>query len=157
MILDESTVARLGGAAALLIGTVAPDGRPHGSRAWSASPDADGATLRVVVDADDERLVANLGAGGRVALTAANVSTLTSLQVKGRVRAVEEMTALDHAHREQRTDLFLTDVAETDRVPREILDPLVPARFLVCLLEVDDVYDQTPGPAAGRALPERGP
>ena len=117
MILDETAVIRLGGAAALILGTVAPDGRPHGCRAWSATPDAAGETLRIVIDADDERLLANLRAGSRVALTAANVVTLASLQVKGTVRPLEEMTALDHANRERRTDLFLADISETDRVP----------------------------------------
>jgi hypothetical protein len=108
--------------------------------------------LRVVVDADDTRVLAGLRAGATVALTAANVRTLTSLQVKGRVLGVEELTALDEATRRSRTDLFLADVAVTDRVPREVLDALVPARFLVCLVEVDEVFDQTPGPAAGREL-----
>ncbi len=154
MILDETAVTRLGGAAALVLGTVSADGRPHGCRAWSATPDAVGETLRVVIDADDERLLANLRAGSRVALTSANVVTLASLQVKGSVRAVEEMTALDHATRERRTDLFLGDISETDRVPREILDALVPERFLVCVVEVDEIYDQTPGPKAGRVLSE---
>lgn len=152
MILDETAVGRLGGAAALVIGTVSADGRPHGCRAWAASSGPDAATLRVIVDADDERLLANLAAGSRVALTAANVVTMASLQVKGRVRVIEELTALDHATRESRTDRFLADVAETDRVPREMLDALVPARFLVCVVEVDEVFDQTPGPGAGRVL-----
>lgn len=151
MILDETTVTRLGGAAALVIGTVSDDGRPHASRAWSATAEA-GGVLRVVVDADDPRLLAGLRTGTRVALTAANVVTLTSLQVKGRVLGVDEPTALDEATRRSRTDLFLADVAETDRVPRPILDALVPARFLVCLVGVDEVFDQTPGPAAGREL-----
>lgn len=151
MVLDESTVARLTGAAALIIGTVSQDGRPHASRAWSAVPDADGA-LRVVIDADDARLCRGLRVRTRVALTAANVRTLTSLQVKGCVLGTEELTALDEATRRSRTDLFLLDVAETDRVPRSILDALVPARFLVCVIEVDEVFDQTPGPAAGREL-----
>jgi hypothetical protein len=105
-----------------------------------------------VIDADDPRLGSGLRPGTRVALTAANVVTLTSLQVKGRVLAVEEPTALDEATRRSRTDLFLADVAETDRVPREVLDALVPADFRVCVIEVDEVFDQTPGPAAGREL-----
>lgn len=42
MILEESPLARLAGAAALIIGVVAGDGRSHGSRAWTAVPEADG-------------------------------------------------------------------------------------------------------------------
>lgn len=106
--------------------------------------------MRVVIDADDARLLGGLTVGARVALTAANVRTLTSLQVKGRVLGVEDLTALDEANRGNRTDLFLADVAVTDRVDRGILDALVPARFLVCRIDVDEVFDQTPGPAAGR-------
>jgi hypothetical protein len=113
----------------------------------------DGAALRVYVDADDTQLVPELAPSARIAVTGGDVTTLASAQVKGLVRTIDELTALDVATRERATEAFIRDVHETDRTPREMLERMVPARFVAVTLDVEELYDQTPGPKAGATLP----
>ena len=44
-------------------------------------------------------------------------------------------------------------VHETDGSPRELIESMVPARFVAVTFDVEEVYDQTPGPQAGSSLP----
>ena len=78
------------GAACLAAVTLA-DGTPRATRAWSCEVvDVASHRIRVAVGAHDASLVEALRAGiGRVAVTAADVATLVSIQVKGPVVAVE--------------------------------------------------------------------
>jgi hypothetical protein len=147
--------ARLfGGGSALIVGAVEPDGTPYAIRAWGAVVAEDGAALRFYVDADDTRVVPLLSPGASVAVTGGDVKTLASAQVKGRVRGLDELTALDIATRERATDLFVQEVHETDHTPRDLLERMVPERFVACTVDVDEVYDQTPGPQAGSTFAE---
>ena len=43
-------------------------------------------------------------------------------------------------------------VRELDGNPLQLLERLVPSRYLVCDLVVEEVYDQTPGPRAGQRV-----
>jgi hypothetical protein len=150
--IGPDAAARLEAGSALVVGSVAPDGTPHASRAWGAIVGDDGASLRVMLDGDDHQCLANLVDDAPVAVTGGNVMTLASVQVKGTIRRVEELTALDQALRERATDLFLDAVCEVDRQPRELLDAMVPDRFIACVVDVDEIFDQSPGPGAGGAL-----
>ena len=118
------------------------------------SPVDDGAALRVYVDADDRRVVPLLRAGRSAAITGGCVRTLASAQVKGRVRLVDELTALDVTVRERATELFVRDVNETDHTPRGLINGMVPKRFVAFTLDVEELYDQTPGPQAGATVPD---
>lgn len=152
MAIGPETAEGLRSGTSLIIGTVSSAGRPHANRAWGAVVSDDGSEVRVMIDADDDALLANLRGTGRVAVTGADVRTFRSVQVKGTVRALEELTAKDHADRERATDRFLTEVEEVDRTPRAYIEALVPARFVACVVAIEERYDQTPGPAAGRSL-----
>ena len=109
----------------------APTARPwrpgRGAR-WSSD---DGAALRVYLDADDTAVLApGSTPGAAIAVTGGDVKTLASAQAKGRVRVVEELTALDIAIRERATELFVQAVHETDGSPRELIESMVPERFV---------------------------
>ena len=138
---------------ALIVGTVDSDGAPYAIRAWGATVVDDGAGLRVYVDADDPQVVPRLVASAAVAVTGGDVKTLASAQVKGRVRVMDDLTAMDIATRERATEAFVREVHETDHTPREMLERMVPERFVACTLAIEELYDQTPGPAAGQTLP----
>ena len=86
---DPETQAFLHSGCGLLVATVSPDGEPHATRGWGLDIVELGppAVVRVMLDADDERTLEHVVAGGAVAITAANVLTLRSLQLKGRSRA----------------------------------------------------------------------
>jgi hypothetical protein len=138
--------------AGLVVGTVDRAGTPRGIRAWSARVvDAETQRLRIVLTADDHQVVENL-AVGRVAFTAADVRTLRSVQLKGRVVSVEAPTQDDVELSRVQTDLFFAAVVETDGNPLLHLELMLPAEMVAIEMIVDEQYDQTPGPTAGSAL-----
>lgn len=132
----------------MVVGTVAPDGEPHAMRGWACRV-VDAATIRLLVDATDEVGVANLAAGGAVAVTAADVRTLRSVQLKGRSSGTEACTGADDARLAMHNDELFTEIAETDHIPRPLLERMVPPAYVACTMTVGDVFDQTPGPGAG--------
>jgi hypothetical protein len=138
--------------AGLVLGTAGEGGAPRGIRAWSASVvDGPVPRIRVVLSADDPVALENIG-GGRVSLTAADVRTFRSVQLKGRVTCLEAPTDADVEVARNQTDRFFAAVHETDGNPIELLERLLPVRRMVVEIDVDEQYDQTPGPGAGATL-----
>jgi hypothetical protein len=151
--IGPETAPRFEDGSALVVATVDADGAPWAVRGWGAAVAEDGAALRVYVDADDPDVVPLLTPGARIAVTGGCVRTLVSAQVKGRVRSLEDLTALDITIRERATELFVRDVNETDHTPRGLIHGMVPECFVACTLDVEELYDQTPGPQAGSTVP----
>ncbi|MGZ4693887.1 MAG: pyridoxamine 5'-phosphate oxidase family protein [Acidimicrobiales bacterium] len=150
---EPEMITLLQSGCAAIVGTVGPDGYPHAGRAWGLDVvDAGRGTLRMLIDADDELTVDHLSGDGAVAITAANVPTLRSVQVKGRSLGVEPATAADDARAQRFCDEFFTDIVETDGTERILVERLVPLRYLVCHVQVEEIFDQTPGPSAGAPL-----
>ena len=138
--------------AGFVVGTVAPDGTPCATRAWSAEViDDDQRRVRFMVSADEAVVIENLQGAG-VCLTAAHVATFRSVQWKGQVVAIEPPTANDLAIAEAHTTRFFDAVNRIDGTPFELLDRMRPIEVLAVEMIVDEIYDQTPGPGAGAAL-----
>ena len=157
MRIGPEAAARFEGASALIAAGVGPDGAPVATRAWGAVVEDDGAALRVYLDADDVEATSRLVPGALAAVTGGDVKTLASAQAKGRVRTVDELTALDVATRERASHMFVEAVHETDGSPRVLIESMVPERFVALTLDVDEVYDQTPGPQAGSSITTGSP
>lgn len=149
--LDPHTAGLLESGCALIVGTSAEDGSPWASRAWGMRcVGAD--RLRVVLPEGARRDVGHFHAGRPIAVTGGDVRTLQSVQVKGRVVTVEDVTESDLEVVAHYTEEFFTAVEETDGTPRHLLERMLPASFVACEVEVGELYDQTPGPRAGGAL-----
>jgi hypothetical protein len=136
--------------AGLLVGTADAEGVPRGTRGWGLRLDDDG-RLRVTVSADDPAIVENL-TDGLVALTAADVRTLRSAQLKGRVVAVEEPDEDDTTTAEDQVAAFFQGIVETDGHDTAVLQHILPSRQLTIVVDVASGFDQTPGPTAGDEL-----
>jgi hypothetical protein len=152
-VFDRETIEFLESGCSLVVGTVASDGEPFACRGWGVTvvgPDEN--RVRLVLDAADEVMLDNMTAGGRVALTAADVRTLRSMQFKGHVRALQPADEADRSCAENFSDAFFDAVMSTDGTDRRLLERLVPLDFVVCDLTVDEFYNQTPGPGAGCAV-----
>jgi hypothetical protein len=108
--------------------------------------------VRLLIPAEDQTAIEHLAPGGRVAITGGDVTTLRSIQLKGRSLGIEPATETDQARARLYTDAFFTDVETTDQIDRSVLARLEPAGYVACLVEVDDLYDQTPGPGAGVSM-----
>lgn len=146
LVLDEEKVSFLQGGCALIVCTLDADGEPFASRAWGLT----------VVSCEEMRvrLLATLDVlpRGAVAITGTDVPTLRSLQLKGRIVGVEPSNEADLVKSQQYTEAFYADVERTDNVPRELLNRMTPTDFLACTIEIEELYDQTPGPRAGSSL-----
>ena len=155
---DEETRAFLESGCGLIVGTVAPDGAPYAGRGWGLDVLDVGppARLRLLLDVDDEGTIAHVVAGAAIAVTATNVRTLRSIQIKGRAMGPEVLTPEDAARGDRYIEEFFADVEAVDGVPRERFEHFMPSGFVVCTLEAHERFDQTPGPGAGARV-EVGP
>jgi hypothetical protein len=153
-VLSDELAAFLEGGCALIVGTVGSDGRPHSGRAWGIEVlDAEAGRLRLLLDAADGPTLANLaGEDPRLACTGADVRTLHSRQLKGRSLGTEPAAGADRARAARYCAAFFADIEATDGQPRELLEQIVPAAYVACTVQVDALYDQTPGPGAGAAV-----
>ena len=148
---DEETRAFLESGCALIVGTVDPEGAPHAGRGWGLSVLDTGAParLRLLLDAEDERSAAHTASGGAIAVTATSVTTLRSMQLKGRSIATEVATVDDEARAARFIEQFFADVHATDRVEWEVFDRMTPTGYVALVFEAHESFDQTPGPKAG--------
>jgi hypothetical protein len=153
-VFDDELKAFLESGCATIVGLVTRNGDPFATRGWGSEIDAARATVRVLVGAGA------LAAAGRatgeepfaIALTGGHIVTLRSVQAKGTAVRVEPPTDADLARSARFCDEFFEAVHVTDGTDRALLERLLPADLLAVTVEVDELYDQTPGPRAGAPL-----
>jgi len=150
-VFDAETEAFLHSGCGLLVATTSADGEPHATRGWGLDVLEPGppALVRLLLDADDEQTLAHVAGGGAIAITAANVLTLRSLQLKGRALGLDATTPVDPDRVDRYVRAFHADVEVTDRVPWETFAAFFPESYVACLASVEHTFDQTPGPGAG--------
>jgi hypothetical protein len=154
-VLDDETATLMRGGCALIIGAVAPDGRPHALRGWGIEVLVEEPLrVRVLVDAHETEAIDHLAEGRPVAVTVADVTTLRSVQFKGRSAGIEAATEDAPDVMARYVDQFFADIAATDGIARSLLERFVPdpAALVALVLDVDEQFDQTPGPGAGRSV-----
>jgi hypothetical protein len=147
--LDEHAQAFFESACGLVVGLADADRRPYAQRGWGVRV-VDG-RLRVMVSGDDEHLAALATPGATIAVTGADVRTLRGLQAKGHVVALGPVAPADHAHMLRHCDELFDTIVELDGIPRQLVERMRPGTFAVCEIEVESLFDQTPGPGAGRS------
>ena len=152
--LEPDVVTLLESDAIVLVGTVAPDGLAEASRAWGLTvrADADPPEVRLLLPVASVRTRENLEATGRIAITVTDVETLRSAQVKGRLARFEPATAAD-ARAHERSFVALCDaIQRADGTDPALLLNMKPGPLTAVVATLEEVYDQTPGPAAGVRL-----
>lgn len=151
--IDRALTAFLERGCAMVVGTVSADGEPHAQRGWGCSV-VGPTTVRLLLDSSDEVLADHISSGGRIAVTSADVRDLRSVQLKGRVTGVEAPSEADLGRCEEHNEELFTDIFETDFFPRRLTERMVPPGYLVAVIEVEELFDQTPGPGAGARVVE---
>lgn len=149
-----------GGSSSLVVGVLDPDGEPFATRAWGITAVAtDPLVLRVLLPAGSMAKIGRRpgdGATFRLALTAADVESLDSVQVKGTAGDLEEPSLEDLERFTWYLDHFLVAINRVDGNEFELLRRWSPNDVVACTVEVDELFDQTPGPGAGARLERRG-
>ena len=151
--LDPAVVEFIQGGVAVGVATRDDDLRPEFGRGWGPEVSAGGRSLRLCVAAPEgSRMRANLDRNGALAVGFSPPTIARAVQVKGVAGAVDEPGADDLKRVERHLGLF---VAEAERIgaPAELSRRMFVGTGLVAVqFSIDEVFDQTPGPTAGRRL-----
>lgn len=141
---------------ATVIATHDADLVPEIARGWGTRVLPDRVTVELCVGLPSgARAVANLADNSAIAVTCVRPTNYRQVQLKGRAVATSGATAEDRARVERHREEFSREVEQVG-IPRTIVtgfwtcdDPqsMVKVRFIV-----EEAYEQTPGPDAGRPL-----
>lgn len=149
--LDADLTDHLRGGVTVVVATVDENGVPIASKGYGAVP-VDDSTMRVFFSASDQGLSEHVRPSSLLAVTSGNVFTFKSVQFKGVVDSVAPSTPDEHdlavAHLRRLNDR----IAQLQNVEPEHFDRRIPSAFLTCTMQVTEIFDQSPGPTAGRPL-----
>ena len=152
-VLDPAVVEFIHGGVAVGVATRDDDLKPEFARGWGPEVSANGRALRLcVVAPEGSPMRANLERNGAVAVGFSPPTIARAVQVKGAASRVEEPEAADLERVERHVRSF---VAEAERIgaPAELSQRMFVGSGLVAVeFSIDEVFDQTPGPTAGRRL-----
>jgi len=151
--LDPDLIGFIHGGVAVGVATRDDDLRPEFARGWGPEVSADGRSLTLCVAAPEgSRTRANLERNGALAVGFSPPTIARAVQVKGVASRVAEPEAADLERVERHVQLF---VAEAERIgaPAALSRRMYVGAGLVSVqFPIDEVFDQTPGPTAGRRL-----
>jgi hypothetical protein len=101
--------------------------------------------------ASSARTLADLASNGRIAVSFGDQTTFRAVQIKGRSLAVGEP---DRAALERASEQFALFAAKaaTLGVPPHLAQVLFTTDLVTITLVADEIFDQTPGPGAGKKV-----
>lgn len=136
----------------ILVGTVSADGTPAACRATAVRADDDLATLTVYVAvATSQETVANVAATRRIAVVCSRPLTHSTIQIKGPVRQVRLAGDDEREFLAERHAAFATELADLG-FPKNAVGAVAHWPSFAIELAIEEIFEQTPGPAAGVPL-----
>ena len=152
-VLDPDVVEFVLGGVVVGVATRDDDLRPAFARGWGPGVLAGGRSLRLCVAAPSgSRVRANLEGNGAIAVGFSPPTIARAVQVKGVAAVVEEPGVEDLERAERHFCLFeeeTAQIAAPAHVPRRMF---VRSGLIAVEFTIDEAFDQTPGPTAGRRL-----
>jgi hypothetical protein len=139
----------------VLAGVATRDERltPSLTRGWGPEVSKDGRSLKLCVPAaEGSRIRANLEGNGAIAVGFTPPTIARAVQVKGVISGMSEPDAGDLERVERHFGLFIEECERIGAPPHVPLRMIMREGLLVVRFEIDEIYDQTPGPTAGRRL-----
>ncbi len=126
---------------------------PSLTRGWGPQVSPDGRSLKLCVPAPDgSRTRANLEGNGAIAVGFAPPTIARAVQLKGVVSGLSKPDAGDRERVERHFGLFTEECVLIGAPPHVPLRMIMRDDLVLVSFEIDEVYDQTPGPTAGRRL-----
>ena len=138
----------------VLVGTRDASRIPECTRAWGVHVGADRGTVKIFLsETFAGKTLDNLRENGMIAVSCTRPTDHITCQVKGRVQWIKPMTSAERElsrrwHRE-----FMAEL-QAIGVPAELSDGWIAEPTVAVEIAVIEVFDQTPGPGAGRKVGE---
>lgn len=150
--IPEDLVEFLHGGVAILVGTRNADMRPASSRAGAARVHADRRRVDIFLpERSGEQTIANVRGNGRLAVTFSRAIDHRSVQLKGNAAVVRPARPDEEAITLQYLETWAAEV-ELVGMPRSTIKRFWTWPAVVVELDVEAIFEQTPGPAAGAKL-----
>jgi len=151
--LDRTLAAFVQEGVGIHIGTRNERFEPNGARALAATVEADGRELVVyLAEAAAARLLPDLHANGQVAVSFGRPIDDRACQVKGEVISVRPAAPDEREKIRWQFDSFLNNL-ELIGIPRAGAANWITWPAVAVRLKATAVFEQTPGPAAGKPMP----
>ena len=151
--LDPEVVGFIHGGVAVGVATRDDDLRPEFARGWGPEVSADGRSVTLCVAAPEgSRMRANLEQNGAVAVGFSPPTIARAVQLKGVATVVGEPDAADLERVERHLRSFVAEAERIGAPPELARRMFVGAGLVAVQFSIDEVFDQTPGPTAGRRL-----
>jgi hypothetical protein len=152
-VLDPGVIEFVHGGVAVGVATRDDDLRPEFARGWGPEVSADGRSLRLCVPAPQgSRMRSNLEQNGALAVGFSPPTIARAVQVKGVAARVSEADDADVGRVERHLASFVVECVRIG-VPPDLSRRMFMGTGLVAVeFSIDEAYDQTPGPTAGRRL-----
>ena len=136
----------------VMVGTRDASLMPECTRAWGIHVGADRATVIVLLsEAFAGQTLDNLRENGRIAVTCTRPTDHITCQLKGRVRSMKPVTSANRETSRQWHREFIAELRAIG-VPSALGEAWVVEPTVAVELAVIDVFDQTPGPGAGKKI-----
>lgn len=151
--LDAELAAFVHGGVAVVVATRDESHVPGVTRGWGPEVSSDGRSLTVCVDARSvTETRSNLEGNGSIAVSFSPPTIARALQVKGVVTRLGEPDAEALERVERHVEAFCAEVEQIG-IAAALARRMIEGSDLVSVtLSVDEVFDQTPGPTAGKRL-----
>ena len=149
---DERIACCLGPGTSVFVGTIGASGAPLCCRAVAIKADEDLVTATVYVPlATSRETIANLALTRRLAVVVTKPVEHLSVQLKGTSHDARLARDDEKAFVQSRLE-GLGDVLDTLGIPRRITRSLSHWPAFAIEMQVDQIFEQTPGPRAGTRL-----
>jgi len=136
----------------VIVGTRDASLMPECTRAWGVRVGADRGTLKIFLsETIAGKTIDNLRENGMIAVSCTRPTDHITCQVKGRVRWIKPVTSAERGLSRRWHGEFMAELRAIG-VPSELCDAWIAEPTIAVEIAVIEVFDQTPGPGAGRKV-----
>lgn len=150
--IPDSVVALLQTGISVMIGTRDASLMPECTRAWGIHIAGDRRTVTIFLSkAIAGKTIQNLRENGKLAVTCTRPTDHITCQLKGQVRSMKPVTSVDRETSKRWHREFMAELTAIG-VPSTLCEAWIAEPTVAVKMTVTDVFDQTPGPGAGKQI-----
>ena len=151
-IIPDSIADLLRTGLSVMVGTRDKTLMPECTRAWGIKVEDDRGTVSIFLsEAFAGKTIENLRENGKIAVTCTRPTDHLTCQLKGQVRSIKPVTRVDRDLSRQWHAGFMAELRAIG-VPSALIEAWIVVPTVAVEMAVTDVFDQTPGPGAGKKL-----